>query len=129
MAHSKAAEITDSMSGGPRISPSKNARLDRPFGGEYWGQQSLLLNFNHPAPVRGTAESSSAMSEAIRSPAAGPTVGEWQAVVIFFSRVKLTTGEYSSPPELLMKRRENGVWCYRHPTADEEADYVSSDAW
>jgi hypothetical protein len=69
------------------------------------------------------------MSEAIRlSAEPGLAVGEWQAIVII-SRVKLTTGEYSSPPELLMRRRENGVWCYRRPTADEEADYVSAEAW
>ena len=69
------------------------------------------------------------MSEAIKlSPEPGPAVGEWQAIVII-SRVKLTTDGYSSPPELLMRRRENGGWCYRRPTADEETDYASREAW
>ncbi len=69
------------------------------------------------------------MSEAIKlSPEPGPAVREWQTIVMI-SRVKLTTDEYSSPPELLMRRRENGGWCYRRPTADEETDYVSREAW
>lgn len=43
-----AAEITPALC---RVAQVKDARIDRPSGGEYWGQQPLLLNFNHPAPA------------------------------------------------------------------------------
>jgi len=28
-----------------------------------------------------------------------------------------------------MRRKVNGKWQYRSPTAEEEADYVASEAW
>lgn len=53
---------------------------------------------------------------------------DWRAFVSLVSRT-LENGEVAEASALLMKRRDKGVWVYRRPTAEEEADYVSSDAW
>lgn len=45
-------------------------------------------------------------------------------------RKRLTSGEYSNPPELLMRTTgSDGKKLYRRPTAQEEADYVSGVSW
>lgn len=53
---------------------------------------------------------------------------EWTADVVLRDQT-LVTGERVKAPALLMKRQEDGKPVYRRPTAEEEADYVSSDAW
>jgi len=52
----------------------------------------------------------------------------WKPVVPMF-RKTLATGELSSPPELLMRKRENGVWSYRRPSEDETQLFKAIDAW
>lgn len=45
-------------------------------------------------------------------------------------RKRLTSGEHSNPPELLMSaRNDDGETIYRRPTAEEKSDYVSGAAW
>lgn len=49
---------------------------------------------------------------------------------VFVRRKMLTDGSYSQPPQLLMYRRnEKGDTEYRHPTPDEEREFLSQDAW
>jgi len=42
---------------------------------------------------------------------------------------QLISGEYSTPPELLMRAVIDGRVVFRRPTASEADDYVSRDAW
>lgn len=51
---------------------------------------------------------------------------EWEAFIAFTEKT-LNTGERHRG--LLMRRKVDGVWEYRRPTATEESDYVSGDAW
>lgn len=45
-------------------------------------------------------------------------------------RKQLLSGEYSNPPELLMRvTGQDGTMIYRRPTAEETTDYVSGAAW
>ena len=54
--------------------------------------------------------------------------GDWHPDISLTSK-KLVTGEYSSPPEVLMQRRENGVTIYRRPTVEEANAYLSTESW
>lgn len=64
--------------------------------------------------------------DALRSYLQGPP-DEWLPMASK-SPKRLVTGELSSAPAL-MRKRVNGVWCYRIPTEEEWYDHVSADAW
>lgn len=52
---------------------------------------------------------------------------EWQYYLPIFRAVELPDG--SSTRDLVMRRKIDGKWHYRRATAEEEADYVSREAW
>ena len=58
----------------------------------------------------------------------GHRSGDWTPNVEL-SPKRLVTGETVSAPRLLMCRRVDGRWEYRVPTPQEEAEYLSADAW
>lgn len=53
---------------------------------------------------------------------------EWKDFIGWWPR-KLQSGEKVRGGTLLMRRRENGMWIYRLPTDQEEAEYMSATAW
>lgn len=52
----------------------------------------------------------------------------WTAEVVLTDKT-LETGERVKAPALLMKRKLEGETVYRRPSPEEEAEYVSSEAW
>jgi len=54
---------------------------------------------------------------------------DWESYTNLFFRRDLIDGGKSNPPQILMRRRENGVWLYRRPDAAEEFDAISRSAW
>ena len=52
---------------------------------------------------------------------------EWEFYLPIFFAVDLPDG--TSTRHLVMRCKCNGKWCYRRATAEEEADYVSREAW
>lgn len=53
---------------------------------------------------------------------------DWEAFLSSLSRT-LENGEVTKGTTLLMRRRNGNAWIYRRPTAEEESDYASSEAW
>ncbi len=58
----------------------------------------------------------------------GAMCKRWVPTIEILDRV-LVTGETVKGTALLMVCKENGKKIFRRPTPEEEADYVSSDAW
>jgi hypothetical protein len=58
-----------------------------------------------------------------------PANTAWEAYHNVLVAKVLLDGDRSSPPEVLMRKRECGRWIYRRPTPDEETDSVSQMAW
>ena len=55
------------------------------------------------------------------------TTEEWLFYLPILRAIDLSDG--TSTSGLVMRRKIDGKWRYRRATPDEEADYVSRDAW
>lgn len=54
--------------------------------------------------------------------------GGWQIHHLFLNS-SVTLPDGTSSGRLVMRRMVEGRWEYRAPTKEEEAEYVSSEAW
>lgn len=52
---------------------------------------------------------------------------EWEAIVPWLPK-RLKTGEQVSF-ELVMRKKIDGQWIYRWPTAEESVEYLRDEAW